>query len=772
MSYFIALRNRCSGLKCRLMLASFAAIFLVLSIMSTVQIIRHNDFLLESIRRDAKGMAGSLASNAKPWLQTADYSALKAVVGSYSGMHEVAYAMVIDQFGKVIASSDVHLFNVVLTDQQSLQQLQAIRSSRDWDTVLSDRKRFVDAIAVIRNDGAVIGFSRVILSTSGATKQLERDITTAILQTALAALLGGIIAYGCASLLTRRLGALVASADRIGGGDLDAPVPHAGGKGELDVLSSSMHQMVTALKSQIESARLGEERFQTLFESVADGLFLLKKGEIVFMNKSAERMLGPRGLICGKQFADFISCGDRNRVLPHLETVSPDPKKPSQHEFGMSLHDSSEFIAEAKIWSYDLKHDRFFVVAVRDITEQKRLEQQLIQAQKMEALGRLAGGVAHDFNNLLTVIIGYGNMLIQSSDHDKQLSLHANRILDAANKAADLTRSMLVFSRRQDMTLSCISLLDVVMDMMSIAQRTVGEDIRILASMEEHPLPIRGNAGQIGQILLNLITNARDAMPDGGSMYISASRTEIDETFVEMHGLGCPGNYVLLSVSDTGMGISKEHLEKIFDPFFTTKEVGKGTGLGLSIIFGLVRSHGGFITVYSDIGVGTTFRIYFPYIEQTGDLSVGSPPKADLDLSGTERILVAEDDDAIREIIKSLLHSAGYSFTVCANGLEAVEHFKAAPDGYDLLITDVIMPEMNGKELYDFLFAMRPGIKVLFLSGYTGDMLESKMGIGGSVAVMHKPMSPSQLLQAIRAVLDDTPFSPETVPCRSMQSTS
>lgn len=393
-----------------------------------------------------------------------------------------------------------------------------------------------------------------------------------------------------------------------------------------------------------------------------------------------------------------------------------------------------------------------FVSLKRDITDDLQREAQLIQAQKMDAVGRLAGGVAHDFNNLLTAILGYAAFITDLAKTPEKKDSYARRISDVANRAASLTRSLLVFSRKQESDFSRVNIHDVVNDFLKLIGRIIGEDIRITTRMEGASLPVMGNAGQLGQILLNLATNARDAMPHGGTISITAQKGEVDDACARAHGGDAGWPAIVLSVADTGCGIPREQLKDIFEPFFTTKEAGKGTGLGLAIVFGIARSHGGFVDVSSEPGVGSIFRIYLPVCLQ--DEASEHEQTPGLPLGGTETILLAEDDELIHEILVETLKNAGYHVLACRSGVEAATLFQEHGEKVALILSDVMMPKMNGKELYQKITSARPNAKFLFLSGYTSDILEDRLNFAMPVHVLYKPVSPLQLLRKIRSVLD------------------
>ncbi len=377
----------------------------------------------------------------------------------------------------------------------------------------------------------------------------------------------------------------------------------------------------------------------------------------------------------------------------------------------------------------------------------------MLQSQKMEAIGQLAGGIAHDFNNMLTVIIGYCNLLAMRSTFDEKEKDALAHILSAAEKATHLTGGLLAFSRKQLLDIKPVNVNDVVQQVQKFLVRIIGEDIKLRAIYNDATLRIMADAGQIEQVLMNLATNARDAMPGGGSLTIETGSLQIDDQFLKNHGWGKPGNYAVISVSDTGSGMDEPTRSRIFEPFFTTKEVGKGTGLGLAIVHGIVQQHNGFVYVYSEPGSGTTFKIMLPLLgkEMAADAEVivEAPPRG-----GTEVILVVEDDVSVRMVLERILKNAGYEIICAQDGQEAVREFNANSLKIKLVITDMIMPLMNGLDAYREIKSLHPGVRVLFTSGYTADFIKSRGELEGGADLIMKPLKPVELLRKVREILD------------------
>ena len=387
-----------------------------------------------------------------------------------------------------------------------------------------------------------------------------------------------------------------------------------------------------------------------------------------------------------------------------------------------------------------------------DLTEQRALESQLRQAQKMEAIGRLAGGVAHDFNNLLTIILGYSAMQMEGTEPSDPVHHQAEQIKGAGERAAALTRQLLAFSRQQVLQPRPLSLNDTIRSLDKMLRRLIGEDIEVLAMLAPDLGTVEADPGQMDQILMNLAVNSRDAMPNGGKLTIKTENVELDESYIKTHSYIKPGRYVQLSVSDNGMGIAPETQARIFEPFFTTKELGRGTGLGLSTVYGIVKQSGGSIEVDSELNHGTTFRIYLPYVNNPVEQM--KPPDSKLArVRGSERILLVEDDPLVRRLAVSILNAQGYTVQAVEKLSEIETTLQEAAE-FDLLLTDVVMPKMSGSELARRVVRRWPEIKVLFMSGYTTDAIVHHGVLDKNVLFLQKPFTPEGLARKVRDVLD------------------
>jgi signal transduction histidine kinase/CheY-like chemotaxis protein len=402
------------------------------------------------------------------------------------------------------------------------------------------------------------------------------------------------------------------------------------------------------------------------------------------------------------------------------------------------------------------------IIINNDISDRKRAEQalaektdQLRQSQKIEAVGRLAGGVAHDFNNLLTVITGYCELMMIKIGEGNPLLPDLQEIGKSADRAAALTRQLLAFSRRQILQPKVLEIDTVIPEMYKMLHRLIGEDINLTTNLSAGAGKVKFDPSQIEQVIVNLVINSRDAMPDGGAITIETANVELDEAYVRLHGGAWPGPHVMLAVSDTGCGMDPETLSKAFDPFFTTKEKGKGTGLGLSTVFGIVKQSGGCLYAYSEPGRGTTMKIYLPRVSgETAPKDEKRDAGFDDRLNGSEAILLVEDDETLRKLASSVLEGYGYTVLSAGNGEEALQRLNDSPGIPRLLVTDVVMPKMGGRELSDQLKAIHPGIRVLFMSGYTDNSIVHYGVLDPGVSYLPKPFTPKALARKVREVLD------------------
>ena len=390
----------------------------------------------------------------------------------------------------------------------------------------------------------------------------------------------------------------------------------------------------------------------------------------------------------------------------------------------------------------------------QDITERKKLEEQLRQFQKMEAVGQLAGGVAHDFNNILSAILGYSHLILDEVEEDDPVHKYAEEIMAASKRATVLTQSLLTFSRKQPVSLTVIDLCEVIKGNEAFLRRLIREDIELKINCSGEPLHVLADQRQIEQVIMNLVANARDAMPNGGKLSIETLSVTLDQEFVETHGYGTAGAYSLFSVSDSGYGMDKKTQSRIFEPFFTTKVQGKGTGLGLAMAYGIIKKHDGFIHVYSEPGVGTIFKIYLPRVQATAQVVKLEKQEVALLCGGNETILLGEDDDALLRLSTTVLKHYGYRVIEAVDGQDAVDKFIEYGDSIHLVILDAIMPKKSGKEACQEMRIVRPDLKTVFVSGYARDIFVEGNALDENSIFIQKPIAPNDLVAKVRGLLD------------------
>jgi PAS domain S-box-containing protein len=503
----------------------------------------------------------------------------------------------------------------------------------------------------------------------------------------------------------------------------------------------------------VAALRASEAQYRSMFESTPYPMWVfdLETHRVLAVNGAAIKHYGySREEFLALRIEELRPPEDVPALLRHLETMTTD-----YHQAGTWRHRKKDgTIIEVETSGHEITFAgrRAEQVVINDVTERKQLEEQFRQAQKMEAVGRLAAGVAHDFNNLLTAILGTTELMLEdlpTDDPDREGLLD---IRSASERAAVLTRQLLTFSRQQVVSPQVLRLNDLVLELEKLLRRLLGEDVAIRVAVAPDCGGVKADPGQLEQVIVNLAVNARDAMPNGGRLTLETKNVDLDAEYPTDRVTIPAGRYVMLAVTDSGTGMDAQTKARIFEPFFTTKPVGKGTGLGLATVYGAVKQSGGYIWLYSEVGQGTSFKIYLPRIDAVEPQAAAA--EAAVLLDGSETVLVAEDEDAVRQIIEKALQARGYNVMVARDGTEALALAGRHAGQIDLLVTDVVMPDMNGRALSERLTHVRPTIKTLYLSGYTDDAILHHGVLEEGVAFLQKPFSLGALARKVREVIE------------------
>jgi PAS domain S-box-containing protein len=535
---------------------------------------------------------------------------------------------------------------------------------------------------------------------------------------------------------------------------------------EIDKRTVQLKQALAEAQSAERELRASEKRLKLVLEGSNDGFWdwSLVTGDVKLSPRWAE--------ILGYTLQDVEQAFRDGKELVHQEDAPHVKDVLIRHLEGSIPQYSVEYRMMTRSFDWIWVLDRGKVVerdemgrplrmtgTTTDVTdrrqaeeEKRHLENQLNHSQKLEAVGQLAGGVAHEFNNIMTAIIGFGHLLVMKTEEHSQLRHFSTQILTSAERASTLTRSLLTFSRKQIFYPHHVNINETIVKIGTLLSRLIREDIEFRTDLHRDGLIVLADEGQLEQVLMNLVTNARDAMPKGGVVTVRTGIVELDGEYVRSYGFGRPGRYARISICDTGTGMDGAIKERIFEPFFTTKEPGKGTGLGLAIVYGIIKQHNGYIEVSSNPGTGSDFNVFLPLVEAEETVRDASAPP-DLK-TGTETILIAEDDDDVRRLDRELLEECGYTVLEAANGSDALAVYLENRDRIDLLIFDVIMPKMNGREAYEEIRKVFPDVRALFTSGYTGDILGDAAGIDPQFDFLAKPITPDELLRKVRELLD------------------
>ncbi|HOX26931.1 MAG TPA: response regulator [Candidatus Krumholzibacteria bacterium] len=558
---------------------------------------------------------------------------------------------------------------------------------------------------------------------------------------------------------TRPLRELTEAAAAMAEGDLIRAV-EADHPGEVGVLAKVFVHMRDAIRRQLSELRESESRYRKIFDAGTDGLLLLDHdGVIVAANPRAAAAYGwSIHQLTGRHIESLLR--EHDRELAHA-LRNPPADKPLTISSLTCDREGRELETEISAVRLSFQNEPHALVILRDVTAQRRLERQLLQSQKLESVGRLAGGIAHDFNNLLTPVLGYSEMLMQDPDLSPEARADLAAIQRAGERARNLARQLLAFSRRQVLELVDINLGQTLADFEPIMRRTLREDIELVLHRHDANCRVRADLSQIEQIIMNLAINALDAMPDGGRLEMTTARRMLDHATAAHHPDVEPGVYASLVVRDTGPGIPPQIIDRVFEPFFTTKEAGKGTGLGLATIHGIVTQHGGWVGVRNHPAGGCEVEILLPCLpDPAPSEALNEPATRSLMRGHGETVILVEDDEMVRELVQALLTKHGYAVRTFTSGRECLDALMAQPQPADLLLTDVVMPGLNGPELRDRLKSAGILLPVLFMSGYAGETLVRRGLADARADFLQKPLTPEQLLFKLRQMLEVSRQSP------------
>jgi PAS domain S-box-containing protein len=550
----------------------------------------------------------------------------------------------------------------------------------------------------------------------------------------------------------------------------------------LSAVTTTNGVLVAAAIRDATDRNRAEARFRSLLDAAPDAMLCVDAdGRITIANAEAERMLGyPRDELIGQTVDLLVPESARGAHPGHRANYFSNPERRPMgagRQLAVRRRDGSEFPADISLSAVETDEGLLVSAAIRDVTERleaqaeaerlraeaerERYESRLHQSQRLESLGQLAGGVAHDFNNLLAVILNYAAFVKEdvasetgSADRARWESVIADigQIELAAQKATRLTHQLLSFARRDVARPEVVGLNDVIQEVQRLLNRTIGEHVELITNLGHELWPILADPGQMEQVLVNLAVNARDAMPLGGTLILETENLDVDEGFAATRPEVSPGRYVSLRVSDTGEGMTSEVLERAFEPFYTTKSDGQGTGLGLATVYGIVRQHGGYAQIYSEVGIGTTFTALLPATH--GEVAATGRPAERRRATGGETVLVVEDEEALREVTRRILSRHGYEVIAAGSGKEAIDAVERHDGPVDLLLTDVVMPQMLGKQVAEEISLLRPEVRVVFMSGYAQPVLGAQGTLEEGVILVSKPFSESDLLGRVREALD------------------
>jgi len=734
--------------------------------------------LREALAEESVGLCRMVASNVSAALMFEDLRTAQELLDSVGRQRDVLFAEVRREDGRILAQYR----------GPGSPETPPLPSPGYESAVPSPDGSRLEVETPVIVAGRPIGRVRVGMSLSNLRAEV-RQIRKGLAGLSAVLFVVGIAAtYAISAYVIRPLQGLAATAERVAAGDRTKRAAVAG-RDEVGLLATAFNRMVDSLESAyrdlqlanseleervvrrtqqlqdevtqrraaVEAQAESERRYRSLFDENLSGSFVCDPdGKLIACNPAFAQIFGvpsPEEAMVRGVFSLFPEDFDRSAFLEQLRLHG----RLRNQELTMQRADGRRVeVLGSFVGAFTGGRLREIQGYLFDTTERRSLEGQLRQAQKMDAVGRLAGGIAHDFNNLLTVILGFSDMILERVAPDDPIAGDLGEIHRAGERASALTRQLLAFSRQQVLEPRVLDLNEVVRGMSGgMLGRLIGEDIRIQTRLAADLGRVKADPGQIEQVILNLAVNARDAMPKGGTLTVETRNTELDDTFMQTTLTVSPGLYVLLAVTDTGVGMDAVTQSHLFEPFFTTKERGKGTGLGLATVYGIVKQSGGYIDVSSEPGRGSAFRIHLPRVEAEVTAGPGSLLRAEKS-TGMETILLVEDEEAVRRLASRALEAAGYTVLEAGSGAEALDLLESAGGGISLLLTDVVMPGMGGPELAERVRVIRPELRFLFMSGYTDPGTVDQAALSRAGGFLQKPFTAAALTEKVRTELDRT----------------
>ncbi|UCG77280.1 MAG: PAS domain S-box protein [Nitrospirota bacterium] len=687
-----------------------------------------------------------------------DLISLRSIIDRIK-LSKSGYAAIVDDRGTIIAHKNWDL----VTEQKNIKNLGIIsRALEGVEGTFEYEFHGVDklgSVAIVPQTGWVVIVNEPVAEAFAPVNDIKNLIFAGIFVSLLIAIA---VSFISVNRILMPIRGLEQGIRNISDGDYGRylQVEGHGVYEELKNLSHYFNVMIDDIKRRENAIAESENRLRSIYEQVNDGILLADMKTMKFFdsNSKMREMLG-----YSKEEISGLGIGD---IHPQesLDAIIEKFEKQARGELSVAENvpvlrrDGSVFFADISSSPVVIGDNKYMAGVFRDITASKeaeeerlKLEAQLRHSQRLEAVGKLAGGVAHDFNNILTAIIGYGNVMLMKMEMNDPQRSYLENILSAAEKAATLTHALLAYSRKQVLQPQPTDLNRIIQDMERLLRRLIGEDVKMEMKLSGEKLVVVADTGQIEQVLMNLVMNSRDSMPDGGDITVSTRHVKITNNDILQLGFGKIGEYAVLTVNDNGTGMDELTRGKIFEPFFTTKEVGKGTGLGLSMVYGIVKQHNGYLKVDSVLGEGTTFDIYIPL--SSADIDEKSTVDKDKVTGGSETILVGEDNETVSNFIREVLEEFGYKVLLAQNGNEVIELYTKNGNDIDLLLLDVVMPVKSGKAAFDEIKMVNSDAKAIFMSGYTADLIQLKGVDDSNIDFIYKPLTPVELLEKIREVM-------------------